>query len=62
METTEIKQLEKDILDVVPEEHGYIFIALPVGIPASPTYLSNMERSDATNVMRNILDVFNEAN
>lgn len=62
METKEVEQLERDIQDVIPEEHGYIFIALPIGIPAAPTYLSNMERSDATNVMRKILDVFNEAN
>jgi hypothetical protein len=56
----EIEQLKQDILDVLPDEHGYILIALPIGIPAAPTYLSNMERIDAVHVMSKILEVFNQ--
>ena len=47
-------------MDVLPDEHGYILIALPIGIPAAPTYLSNMERIDAVHVMSKILEVLNQ--
>jgi hypothetical protein len=61
VETEALEQLKRDILDVLPDDHGYILIALPIGIPAAPTYLSNMERIDAIHVMRKILEVFNQA-
>jgi hypothetical protein len=57
VETEVLEQLKRDILDVLPDDHGYILIALPIGIPAAPTYLSNMERTDAIYVMRKILGV-----
>ena len=62
MTEEEIKNLERDIYDALPENYGYLLIALPIGIPSTPTFLSNMERSDSSNAMRAILEVFAQNN
>ena len=60
MNQVDTDTLQRDLIDILPENTGYILIALPIGVPAAPTFISNMEPEDSTKVLHAVLDVLDE--
>jgi hypothetical protein len=55
MTEQEVAALQTDLEGVLPDNFGYILIGLPIGVPAAPTFIANMEPEDSVNVLRAIL-------
>ncbi len=57
MNQVDTDHLQRDLIDILPDNTGYILITLPIGIPSPPTLIHNMELPDLSGVMHAILGV-----
>lgn len=60
MNQVEVDDLQRDLIDILPENTGYILVAIPIGIPSPPTFVHNMELPDLSRIMHAILGVIDQ--